>query len=190
MNRLTTALACAALLAAPAYAADLAGHRIVSLVSPNGDKLEIAEVDLRPRYGGYDFEVSFKRQAFKEIYMQETNFLCLHGARREICHLPFPPEDYTQDDSNGFFTEADLRGLEYALLFVHKRPAPADIDINPFNGLYYRVAVVGKRIEGTVYGVDFNRLIMTDEKDKYPLKPSDLDAIDLRSESFPHLVIE
>lgn len=178
------------LLSLPSHAVDLSGHKTISLVSPTGEKTEIGDVELRPRYGGYGFELAFKRDAFKEIYMQETNFLCLPGGRRETCHFPFPPGDYAPDDSSGFFTESDLRSLEYALLFVHKRPAPADIDINPFNGLYYRLTVKGKRVEGTVFGVDFNRLIAADEKEKYPLKSSDLDPVDLRSEPFPRLVIE
>ena len=172
------------------YPADLTGHKIISLVSPAGEKIEIGEVELRPRYGGYGFEVSFKREAFKEIYMQETNFLCLPGARRDICHFPFPPGDYSPDDSSGFFTAGDLKELQYALLFVHKRPAPAEIDINLFNGMYYRLTVVGNRIEGTVFGVNFNHFVVSNEKDKYPLKPSDLDPVDLRDERFPHLVIE
>ncbi len=171
-------------------AADLGGHRTVSLVSTTGEKTEIADLELLPRYGGYGFEVTFRRDAFRETYMQETNFLCLPGSRREICHFPFPPGDYTPDDSSGFFTVDDLRPLEYALLFAHKRPAPADIDISLFNGMYYRLAVAGKRIEGTVFGVDFNRLVVADPKEKYPLKPGDLDLLDLRDERFPHLVIE
>lgn len=189
MKRFRVLLAAAALAALPCHAADLTGHRTVSLVTPSGEKLEIADLELRPRYGGYGFDVSFKREAFRETYMQETNFLCLPGPRREVCHFPFPPGDYSPDDSSGFFTEDDLRPLEYALLFVHKRPAPADIDVNPFNGLYYRLSVVGKRIEGTVFGADFNHLIV-DDKEKYPLKPGELDAVDLRGEPFPHLVIE
>lgn len=176
--------------ARPSYAGDLAGHKIVSLVTPAGEKVEIADIELMPRYGGYGFEITFKRDAFRETYMQETNFLCLPGQRREICHFPFPPGDYTPDDSSGFFTADDLRPLEYALLFVHKRPAPAEIDVALFNGMYYRLAVVGKRIEGTVLGVDFNRLVVADDKEKYPLKSGDLDSVDLRDERFPHLVIE
>lgn len=195
MNYFRTARICLVLIAMnilslPSHAADLTGHKIISLVSAAGEKTEIAEVELRPRYGGYGFELSFKRDAFKEIYMQETNFLCLPGARRDVCHFPFPPGDYTPDDSSGFFTASDMKELEYALLFVHKRPAPAEIDIAPFNGMYYRLAVMGNRIEGTVFGVDFNRLIVGDKKEKYPLKPSDLDTVDLRDERFPHLVIE
>lgn len=171
-------------------AADLSGHKTISLVSLAGEKTEIADLELLPRYGGYGFEVTFRRAAFRETYMQETNFLCLLGSSREICHFPFPPGDYAPDDSSGFFTEDDLRPLEYALLFAHKRPAPADIDINLFNGMYYRLSVVGKRIEGTVFGSDFNRLIVAGDKEKYPLKPGDLDPLDLKDERFPHLIIE
>jgi hypothetical protein len=172
------------------HAADLAGHKTVSLVTQAGDKVVIGHVDLSPKNGGYEFNLAFKKEAFRETYMQETYFLCLPDARREICHFPFPPGDYAPDDSSGFFTASDLKGLEHALLFTHKRPAPADVDVTLFNGMYYRLTVVGNRIEGTVFGVDFNRLVVTDEKEKYPLKPDDLDSVDLRAERFPHLVIE
>lgn len=184
------ALLILSVLGVPVHAADLSGHKTVSLVAASGDKTEIADLELLPRYGGYGFELTFRREAFREIYMQETNFLCLPGPRREICHFPFPPGDYTPDDSNGFFTADDLRPLEYALLFAHKRPAPVDIDINLFNGMYFQLAVVGKRIEGTVFGVDFNRLVVAGDREKYPLKAGDLDPLDLKDERFPHLVIE
>lgn len=177
-------------LAGSAYAADLSGHKIVSLVSNTGDRVEIADVELRPRYGGYGFEVSFRRSAFEEIYMQENNFLCLPDPRRVVCHFPYPPGDYTPDDSSGFVTEMDLRELEYALLFAHKRPAPDEFDINAFNGLYYRLAVVGKHLEGTVFGVDFNRLVEADRKQKFPLQGRHFDAVEPKSERFPWLVID
>lgn len=173
------------------HAADLAGHKTVSLVTQAGEKVVIGQVDLSPKKeGGYAFNLTFKRDAFRETYMQETYFLCLPDTRREICHFPFPPGDYAPDDSSGTFTAGDLKALEHALLFTYKRPAPADVDIALFNGMYYRLTIVGDRIEGTVFGVDFNHLILADEKEKYPLKPADLDALDLRAERFPHLVIE
>lgn len=186
----TVTILALATFGSPVHAADLSGHKTVSLVSASGEKTEIAELELLPRYGAYGFEVTFRRDAFRETYMQETNFLCLPGARREVCHFPFPPGDYAPDDSSGFFTADDLRPLEYALLFAHKRPAPGDIDINLFNGMYYRLSTVGKHIEGTVFGVDFNRLVVAGDKEKYPLKPGDLDPLDLKDERFPHLVIE
>lgn len=171
-------------------AADSSGHKVVSLVSNAGERIEIADVEMRPRYGGYGFEVSFRRNAFKEIYMQENNFLCLPDPRRVVCHFPYPPGDYTPDDSSGFVTDSDLRELEYALLFAHKRPSPDEFDINPFNGLYYRLAAVGKHLEGAAFGVDFNRLVEADRKQRFPLQERHFDAVEPKSERFPRLIID
>lgn len=179
-----------ALLSCGVQAADLSGRKVVSLVNNNGDRVEVADVELRPRYGGYGFEVKFRRDAFKEIYMQENNFLCLPDRRRVVCHFPYPPGDYTPDDSSGFVTESDLRELEYALLFAHKRPAPDEFDINAFNGLYYRLGVVGKHLEGVVLGVDFNRLVEADRTQKFPLQQRHFDAVEPKSERFPRLIID
>jgi len=195
MKYIRTAWICLALIALsvlslPSYAASLAGHKTVSLVTPAGEKLVIGHVDLNSKDGGYEFNLTFKKDSFKEIYIQETYFLCLITPSKEVCHFPYPPGDYKANDSSGFITDSDLRGLEHALLFVEKRPAPAEVDINPFNGLYYRLKIVRGRIEGTPFGVDLNRAIVAGADAKYPIRPSDLDPLDQASQRFPRLVIE
>lgn len=187
-----TGLALVALgaLAPSSHAAGLAGHKTVALVTPAGEKLVIGGVDLRAKDGGYDFKLAFKNDAFKKIYMQETNFLCLITPTREVCHFPYPPGDYAPDDASGFVTESDFRALEYALLFVEKRPAPAEVDVNPFNGLYYPLKIVGGHIEGTPFGVDLKRAIVEGADAKYPIGPGDLDSLDEANQRFPRLVIE
>ena len=184
------ALVALAILCAPSQANELAGHKTVSLVTPAGDKLVIGYVDLTRKDAGYEFSLSFKKDAFVQIYMQETNFLCLVTPSKEVCHFPFPPGDYTPNDSSGFVTETDMRALEHGLLFAEKRPAPAEIDINPFNGLYYRLKAVADRIEGTPFGVDLKRAIVEGGAGNYPIRPRDLDPLDPPSQRFPRLVIE
>lgn len=63
--------------AAPIHAAELEGRKAINLVSSAGEKLVIGHVDFSPKEGGYAFKLAFAREAFREIYMQETNFLCL-----------------------------------------------------------------------------------------------------------------
>ena len=184
------ALAALAIACAPSHASGLAGHKTVSLITPAGEKLVIGYVDLRPKDAGYEFSLTFKKDAFKEIYMQETNFLCLTTPSKEVCHFPFPPGDYTPDESSGFVTETDMSGLEHGLLFAEKRPAPAEIDSNPVNGLYYRLKAVADRIEGTPFGVDLKRAIVEGGAGKYPIRPRDLDPLDPPSQRFHRLVIE
>ncbi len=184
------ALAIPSVLSLPSQAAGLAGHKTISLVTPAGDKVVIGHVDFSSKEAGYAFKLSFKRGAFKEIYMQETNFLCLITPGKEVCHFPYPPGDYKPDDSSGFISESDLRGLEYALLFVEKRPAPAEVDLNPFNGLYYPLNIVAGHIEGTPFAVDLKRAIIAGADSKYPIGKGDLDPLDAASQRFPRLLIE
>src|SRR5437773_1418229 len=70
-----------------------------------------------------------------------------------------------------------MSGLEHGLLFAEKRAAPAEIDISPFNGLYYRLKAVADRIEGTPFGVDLKRAIVEGGL-QIPLRPRDLDPLD------------
>lgn len=177
-------------LSLPGHTADLAGHKTVILVNQAGEKLLIGHVDLSAREGGYDFKLAFKREAFKEFYMPGSNFRCVVTPGKEVCHFPFPPGGYKPDDDSGFIAESDLRGLEHALLFVEKRPAPVEVDINPFNGLYYKLKVVGVHLEGTPFGVDLKRAIVEGSDARYPIGPGDLDPLDPSSPRFPRLIIE
>ncbi|CAJ0884751.1 hypothetical protein GJQ57_22560 [Ralstonia pickettii] len=176
--------------AAPIHAAELEGRKAINLVSSAGEKLVIGHVDFSPKEGGYAFKLAFAREAFREIYMQETNFLCLSDARKDVCHFPYPPGDYASDDSSGLISESDLRALEHALLFAEKRRAPEEIDINPFNGLYYRLQLIDKHIGGTLFAVDLSRTIDMEGGTKYPIGPNNLEPVNLQYQRFPRLVIE
>lgn len=193
MKARVTALAAGAILAlshptVSASAAALDGAKTVSLVTPAGDKVVIGKLDLKPAEGGHAFALTFKREAFKELYMRENNVLCLEAAGKEVCHFPYPAGDYGPDDTSGVITDSDLRALEYALLFVEKKPAPAEVDIDPFNGLYYKLKIVDGSIEGTVKGVDLTSTYTDGGVGKYIIER--LDDVDLASQRFPRLVIE
>ncbi len=172
----------------PTHAASLEGAKTVSLVTPAGDKVAIGKLDLKPTEGGYAFALTFKRDVFQERYMRENNVLCLEAAGKEVCHFTYPPAEYASDDASGVITDNDLRSLEYALLFVEKRPAPAEVDIDPFNGLYYKLKTVDGHIEGTVYGVDLTSTYTDGGVGKYIIER--LDDLDLASQRFPRLVIQ
>lgn len=182
------ALLAAAAVAGPAPAGSLAGTKTVSLVTPAGDKVAIGKIELKPADGGHAFALSFRRDVFKELYMRENNVLCLQSAGKDVCHFTYPPAEYAPDDSSGTFNDGDLRALEYALLFVEKRPAPAEVDINPFNGLYYKLKIVDDHIEGTVHGVDLTSTYTDGAVGKYIIDR--LDDVELASQRFPRLVIE
>ena len=175
-------------LASATQAASLAGQRTMSLVSPSGEKTVIGHVRLTPKDNGYAYEVTYNKAAFTERYMEETNFLCLPGQHGDICQFPYPPGEYSPNDSTGFFKDDDLRPLEYAMLFAERRGN--DVDINPFNGIYYRLHVVQEHLEGTLFAADFRLLIGTGNDAKYPLDGSNLDTVDLKDQRYPKIVIE
>ena len=175
-------------LASAAQAASLAGQHTMCLVAPSGEKTIIGHVQLTPKDTGYAYEVTYNKAAFKERYMEETNFLCLPGKKGDICQFPYPPGEYSPNDSSGFFKNDDLRPLEYAMLFAERRGN--DVDINPFNGIYYRLHVVQDRLEGTLFAADFRRLIDAGHDVKYPLDDSALDTVNLKDQRYPKIVIE
>lgn len=169
-------------------AASLEGLRTLSLVSLRGEKTVIGHVHLTTKDDGYAFAVAYEKDAFRQVYMEETNFLCLAGKGGDICQFPYPPGEYAPNDSAGFFQPNDLRPLEFALLFAERRGS--EVDINPFNGLYYRLVIADGRIEGRLYAADFRRLIGAGHDTTYPLEYGDLDVVDPEAQRYPTIIIE
>ena len=52
---------------------------------------------------------------FTERFLAMRPFRCLTGSRAQLCHMPY--------GNNGSITGDDLQPLEYALMFLHMRPA-------------------------------------------------------------------
>lgn len=167
----------------------LVGHKNLVLVAPSGEKTIIGHVDFARKGDGYVFKTAFDKGAFEPEYMEETYFLCLPHARKEFCHFPYPPGDYAPDDSSGVVTEQDLHALEYSILFFEKRPPPVEVDVNVFNGRYFRLKVVGDHLEGTLYGVDL-KLAIVPREGKHSIDYGDLDEMDAADQRFPRLLIE
>jgi hypothetical protein len=104
---------------------------------------------------------------------------------QRLCH--FPVEREAQ-----LISRADLVPLEYALLFM--RTAPKSLHIDPFNGIYYRMAWTGDGIVGKLHDVDMDPFITPDsvpvERRQRPIGPVDMSPGDPRSHWLPILTIE
>jgi hypothetical protein len=190
MNRLLAAALCCVLNGAMAASetapgAALTGTRSIVLGNAEGERVAIGQVIFTPEAGGKSrFRVVLDAK-LEEYFLAMRPFRCLTGTRQRLCNFPVAREEPLVD-------EADLLPLEYALMFI--RTEPAALHINPFNGVYYRMKVVGARIEGVVHDVDMEPFIVPDsvpvERRKRPLSDGDLSIGDARTHWLPSITIE
>ena len=86
----------------------------------------------------------------------------------------------------------DLLPLEYALLFI--RTPPQSLHIDPFNGIYYKMAWTARGIAGQLHDVDMDPFIAPDsvppQRRQRPIGGADLAPGDPRSHWLPLLTIE
>ena len=176
---------CGLMSALPAQADPLSGVRSIVLTNAAGGREVIGQVVFAPLGDGRStFKVTLDPR-LEEYFLAMRPFRCLTGPAQRLCS--FPVEREPQVVSAG-----DLVPLEYALMFM--RTAPASLHIDPFNGVYYRMKVVGERIEGRVHDVDMDPFITPDsvpaERRTRPLRDADLSAGDPSSHWLPTLLIE
>lgn len=169
----------AMLLAVPA-AADLAGMRTVTLHGYGGVTKVIGTVTFTSDGDGWHF--AFKRDpaAFEERFLAMRPFGCIDGEAVSLCHFPYAAPQR--------ITATDLTDLEYQLMFLQKPRASVSLD--PENGVYYQMRLIGDRIEGTLREVDMDPIVAPDGYQARPIKPADLYAVDLSGKWLPRLTIE
>lgn len=176
---------CGLMSALPAQADPLSGARSIVLTNASGAREVIGQVVFAPLGDGRStFKVTLDPR-LEEYFLAMRPFRCLTGPTQRLCSFPVEREPQVVSAS-------DLVPLEYALMFM--RTAPASLHIDPFNGVYYRMKVVGERIEGHVHDVDMDPFITPDsvpaERRMRPLRDIDLSAGDPRSHWLPTLLIE
>lgn len=165
--------------------AELSGSRGIWLSNADGERQRIGSVVFTPAGGGQTrFKVTME-ESLEEYFLAMRPFRCLTGARQRLCH--FPVEREAQ-----IISASDLVPLEYALLFM--RTAPKSLHIDPFNGVYYRLALTDKGIVGQLHDVDMDPFITPDsvpvERRQRPIRAADLAPGDPRSHWLPILKIE
>ena len=119
------------------------------LGNAGGEKLRIGSVSFEPLANGRSkFALRIDESRFGEYFLAMRPFRCLAGSSQHLCHFPYGGEREVALD--------DLAALEYQLLFMHKKPASVNLD--PRNGLYWKLAADGERREwnGTLWVHEFH----------------------------------
>ncbi len=133
----------------PAQAELPTGQRKIILSSAS-ERIEIGSVTFSGAGPTRNIAVDLNQSLFKDHFLSMRPFKCMEGTSHHYCHLPYPYE------WTGEISEADLADLEYALLFVQKRPTA--YGINLWNGIYFKLAKDGIAITGTLHEVDMDNL--------------------------------
>lgn len=176
------ALALTALLAIAAQAAPpLAGVKRVVLSNAAGEQLHIANVSFTPAgEGRWQFDLMLERERFGEYFLAMRPFKCLAGATQHLCLFPYGEERT--------ITRDDLAPLEYALMFLRKKPA--ELHVNSANGIYYKLAWTNKGLAGTLFDVDFDPIVVPRGERRRPIRAEHLLPAHEGSHWLPRLAIE
>lgn len=173
------------ILALGCMAADLTGTRGIWLSNADGENQRIGTIVFTPAADGRTrFKITLE-ETLREYFLAMRPFRCLTGPQQRLCHFPVELEA-------PLISADDLLPLEYALLFI--RTPPKSLHIDPFNGVYYRMAWTARGIVGQLHDVDMDPFIAPDsvplERRLRPIGRSDLAPGDPRSHWLPLLRIE
>lgn len=170
-------LSVAAALLSLAGAAHADTRRIV-LSGDNGESVVIGTLTLQPDGpDAWTFRLDLDASRFVPRFLSMRPFQCLTGPRQQICHFPYGEERR--------FTRTDLQPLEYQLMFLHKKPA--DVNVDPRNGMYYRLSWEGERLVGQLMDVDMDPIVVPGEDRRRPIKYPQLLDIDRAAHWLPRL---
>jgi hypothetical protein len=184
-----TACALVSGLALTSLAADAApamlGTKQMVLSSADGERQVIGTVTFSAAAEGKTaFKIDIDKQ-FGEFFLAMRPFRCLTGPKQRLCWFPVANEA-------ALISADDLLPLEYALMFL--RTKPADLHLNPFNGVYYKLAWTDKGLRGKVHDVDMDPFItptsLPPARRMRPVLASQLQASDASSHWLPDLDIE
>jgi hypothetical protein len=177
----TTLIAFLMLLNVPAVqAGPLSGSKHVWLTNSHGERVEFGTVTFTPQADGSSRFVVAASDKLGEYFLAMRPFRCLAGPRQHLCWFPYEVEPVV--------TEADLTALEYALMFLHKKPAALHLD--PSDGLYFRLKRTPNGLEGTLYEVDMEPIVVPGEDRKRPITPAMLREADGSTYWLSRMVIE
>lgn len=173
------------LLAVLAYAPFSAAQEAaqVYLSNSSGEQYLIGSLEAEGKEQGAEFKFSLRKQSFGDYFLSMRPFECLESDGRMMCYLPYPYEKPT------VFGDAEMRPLEYDLLFIQRQKK--DYGIDPWNGLYYKLSWQDGVLKGEAHAVDLNVLASPPEDGiVYPLDEDDLHPLESDQLWLPDLVIE
>jgi hypothetical protein len=166
---------------ASAQDAALSGTKIIWLTNAQGEKVQWGTVAFEPPAGGKQKFAVNPSPELKEHFLAMRPFKCLAGARQQLCWFP-----YTQVAQE--IVGNDFTPLEYALMFLHTKPAA--LHVNSGNGLYYRLARSERGLVGKLHDVDMDPIVVPRADRERPIKPAMLSAAEPGSHWLPVLLIE
>lgn len=163
-----------------AHGGPLSGTKQVWLTNSQEERVEFGKVIFTPQPDG---SARFKLEItgnLGEYFLAMRPFRCLVGQKEHLCWFPYEVEPLV--------SEGDLTPLEYSLMFLRRKPAA--LHLNPADGVYYRLRLTPKGLEGKLYEVDMEPIVVPGDDRKRPIKPGMLHETDGASHWLPRLVIE
>jgi hypothetical protein len=136
-------------LAPSAQAWELAGHKSVSAITRDQQRIALGSVDFEPRPDGATaFTLHMDPSRFVDHFLSMKEFKCLQGVDEVLCHVPYPYKNPSTVRAQ------DYAWLEHQLLFLFKQPR--DFGAKLWNGLYFRLQADGAGLVGRTQAVDLN----------------------------------
>ncbi|MDO6460671.1 hypothetical protein Q4485_08180 [Granulosicoccaceae sp. 1_MG-2023] len=160
------------------------GEKQLRLQRADGSTLRIGTVTFEALGDGRSrFRVAMDHAQFRDYFLSMKEFKCVGEAAEIHCHLPYP---YARPDT---VTETDLRWLEHALLFFYKRPDEFGARLR--NGIYYRLEVTERGLQGTPEAVDLDLIAAPpDDLTTAPFNADERVAIEPSERAFTGLLLE
>jgi hypothetical protein len=139
----------------------LEGTKSIVLSSPTGERHLIGRITF---HDAGNSKTTFQIEIgdnLNEYFLAMRPFRCLTGEKQQLCWFPVYNES-PQISPN------DLVPLEQALMFFHTKPHA--LNINPFDGLYYKLRWTEQGISGTLREVDMTPFVAP-ETIPHPARP-------------------
>jgi hypothetical protein len=133
----------------------------VTVHASDQESIDIGHVTFTEEDGGYRYQFALDQEKFEKQFLSMRPFDCIQKPEMMVCHLPYPYQN------NKFISADDMADLEYELMFLHKYPGAYGID--PWNGIYYKMQLTEKGIEGVLHDVDMK--VLTAPPDEGNLRP-------------------
>lgn len=159
----------------------LQGTKTIWLTNAQGEKVQWGTVVFEPPAGGRQQFAVNPSPDLREHFLAMRPFKCLAGARQQLCWFP-----YTQVAQE--IVGNDFTPLEYALMFLHTKPAA--LHVNSGNGLYYRLQRTEQGFAGQLHDVDMDPIVVPRDDRERPIKPAMLSVAEPSSHWLPVLLIE
>jgi hypothetical protein len=180
---LLTGFACFAQLT---FAQALEGKKTITLSDGASERIVIGSaVFTSAADGKTQFKIELDPDKFQEYFLAMRPFKCVTGTRQHMCHFPLTRVGET-------FSGDDLVPLEYALMFMHKKPAM--VSLNSRDGLYYQLTRTAKGFSGRIADVDMEPVIVPDSvpvaQRARPIRKADLHVSDPSAYWLPYISIE